>query len=121
MACWTSKCRLPPLFEGSAHGTIRLSTRGNEPELEVSQTISDVNLSELTPLVTRFNAVNGFLQAESSYTATGDTVGEMLDSLSGNSAFSITDNSVDIGVIKQVFTAIAAEARTGRPFSSGPM
>ncbi|MEC8331730.1 MAG: AsmA family protein, partial [Pseudomonadota bacterium] len=113
---------VPPasLFAGSAQGTIRLSTRGDEPELEVSQTISDVNLSELTPLVTRFNAVNGFLQAESSYAATGDTVGEMLDSLSGNSAFSITDNSVDIGVIKQVFTAIAALSPNGEAIQQWP-
>ncbi len=113
---------VPPvsLFEGSTQGTIRLSTRGSEPELEFSQTISDVNLSELTPLVTRFNAVNGFLQAESSYTAAGDTVGAMLDSLSGNSAFSITDNSVDIGVIKQVFTAIAALSPNGEAIQQWP-
>lgn len=113
---------VPPasLFGGSAQGTIRLSTRGGEPELEVSQTISDVDLSELTPLVTRFNAVNGFLQAESSYAATGDTVGEMLYSLSGNSAFSITDNSVDIGVIKQVFTAIAALSPNGEAIQQWP-
>ena len=113
---------VPPtsLFEGSAQGTIRLSTRGGELELEASQTISDVNLSELTPLVTRFNAVSGFLQAESSYTATGHTVGEMLDSLSGNSAFSITNNSVDIGVIKQMFTAIAALSPNGEAIQQWP-
>ena len=113
---------VPPvsLFEGSAQGTIRLSTRDGEPELKIGQTISNANLSELTPLVTRFNAVNGFLQVESSYTATGDTVGEMRDSLSGNSAFSITDNSVDIGVIKQVFTAIAALSPNGEAIQQWP-
>ncbi len=113
---------LPPvsMFEGSAQGTIRLSTRGGVPELEFTQTISDANLSELTPLVTRFSAVNGFLQAESSYTATGDTVEAMLDSLSGNSAFSITNSSVDIGVIKQVFTAIAALSPNGEAIQQWP-
>ena len=113
---------VPPvsLFEGSAQGTIRLSTRGGAPELEFTQTISNANLSELTPLVTRFSAVNGFLQAESSYTATGDTVEAMLDSLTGNSAFSITNNSVDIGVIKQVFTAIAALSPNGEAIQQWP-
>jgi len=113
---------VPPvsLFEGSAQGTIRLSTRGEAPELEFTQTISNVNLSELTPLVTRFSAVNGFLQAESSYTATGGTVEAILDSLSGNSAFSITNNSVDIGVIKQVFTAIAALSPNGEAIQQWP-
>ena len=113
---------VPPisLFEGSTQGTIRLSTRGGAPELEVTQTISKANLSELSPLVTRFSAVSGLLQAESSFTATGDTVEEMLDSLSGNSAFSITDNSVDIGVIKQVFTAIAALSPNGEAIQQWP-
>ena len=113
---------VPPisLFEGSTQGTVRLSTRGGAPELEVTQTISKANLSELSPLVTRFSAVSGLLQAESSFTATGDTVEEMLDSLSGNSAFSITDNSVDIGVIKQVFTAIAALSPNGEAIQQWP-
>ena len=113
---------VPPisLFEGSTQGTIRLSTRGGAPELEVTQTISKANLSELSPLVTRFSAVSGLLQAETSFTATGDTVEEMLDSLSGNSAFSITDNSVDIGVIKQVFTAIAALSPNGEAIQQWP-
>ena len=113
---------VPPvsLFEGSAQGTIRLNTRDGEPELKISQTISNANLSELTPLFTRFNAVNGFLHADSSYIATGDTVEAMLDSLSGNSAFSITDNSVDIGVIKQVFTAIAALSPNGEAIQQWP-
>ena len=44
----------------------------------------------------------------------------MLDSLSGNSAFSITDNSVDIGVIKQVFTAIAALSPNGEAIQQWP-
>ena len=113
---------VPPisLFEGSTQGTIRLSTRDGASELEVTQTISKANLSKLSPLVSRFNGVSGFLQAESSYTAVGDTIEEMLDSLSGNSAFSITDNSVDIGVIKQVFTAIAALSPNGEAIQQWP-
>ena len=113
---------VPPisLFEGSTQGTLRLSTRGGAPEVEVTQTISKVSLSQLSPLISRFNGVSGFLQAESSYTATGDTVEEMLDSLSGNSAFSVTDSSVDIGVIKQVFTAIAALSPNGEAIQQWP-
>ena len=113
---------VPPisLFEGSTQGTIRLSTRSGAPELEVTQIINKASLSKLSPLISRFNGVGGFLQAESSYTATGDTVEEMLDSLSGNSAFRITDSSVDIGVIKQVFTAIAALSPNGEAIQQWP-
>jgi len=96
------------LFEGSAQGAMRLSTRNGTSELEITQAINNVSLSELTPFIPRFYAVNGDLQAKSSFTAKGNTVAAVLDSLAGTSAFAITENSVDIGVIKQVFTAIAA-------------
>jgi hypothetical protein len=44
----------------------------------------------------------------------------MLDSLSGSTAFSVNENSVDIGVIKQVFTAIAALSPTGEAIQQWP-
>tara|TARA_B110000093_G_scaffold6973_1_gene6646 strand:- start:1133 stop:1681 length:549 start_codon:yes stop_codon:yes gene_type:complete len=37
----------------------------------------------------------------------------MMGSLNGSSSFAITENSVDIGVLKQVFTAISALSPTG--------
>tara|TARA_B100001057_G_scaffold4157_2_gene3719 strand:- start:249 stop:2261 length:2013 start_codon:yes stop_codon:yes gene_type:complete len=113
---------VPPiaLFEGSAQGAMRLSTRNGTPELEVTQAINNISLSELTPFIPRFNAINGDLQAESSYTANGNTLEAVLDSLAGTSAFAITENSVDIGVIKQLFTAIAALSPNGEAIQQWP-
>ena len=113
---------VPPvdLLEGSARGTLRLSTRNGAPELEVTHAINNVNLSKLTPVIPLLNAVSGDLQADSNYTATGNTLDTMLNSLTGSSVFAITDNSVDIGLIKQLFTAIAALSPNGEAIQQWP-
>jgi hypothetical protein len=44
----------------------------------------------------------------------------MMDSLNGSTTFAITENSVDIGVIKQVFTAISALSPSGGTIEQWP-
>lgn len=113
---------VPPVsvFEGSMQSTLRLNAQASTPSLEITALSSDLNLVNLAPSLSRFNTVTGFLQSESTYTASGSTASNLLASLSGNTAFSITENSVDIGVIKQVFTAIAALSPTGEAIQQWP-
>lgn len=108
------------IFEGNVQGTVRIDARGTVPELQVSAAAQDLNLSNLAPSVSRFSTVTGYLQSESTYTAQGLTTSALLDSVSGNTAFSVTENSVDIGVIKQVFTAIAALSPRGEAIQQWP-
>ncbi len=108
------------LFEGNVQGTLRIDARNATPQLQVSAAIQDLNLVELAPSVSRLSTVTGFLQAESNYTARGLTTSALMDSISGNTAFRVTENSVDIGVIKQVFTAIAALSPTGEAIQQWP-
>ncbi|MDA0688273.1 MAG: AsmA family protein [Proteobacteria bacterium] len=108
------------LFEGNVQGTLRIDARSTTPELQVGSAIQDLNLAELAPSVSRLSTVSGFLQAESNYTARGLTASALMDSVSGNTAFRVTENSVDIGVIKQVFTAIAALSPTGEAIQQWP-
>lgn len=113
---------IPPisLLDGSLRGTVRLNSRSSTPELETSLTANNLNLVDLAPSISRFNTLTGFLQMESNYTASGSTVESMLETVSGNTAFSVNENSVDIGVIKQVFTAIAALSPTGEAIQQWP-
>ena len=113
---------MPPLsaFEGNVQATVRLNTQQAQPTLELSATSADINLVNLAPSLSRFNTVTGFLNTESTYTAQGRTASDITDSLSGNTAFTIAENSVDIGVIKQVFTAIAALSPTGEAIQQWP-
>ena len=107
-------------FGGSAQATLRLNALADPPRFAATALASNLNLVELAPSVSRFNTVSGFLQSESSYTASGSTPSALLDSLRGNTAFAITENSVDIGLIKQVFTAIAALGPTNEAIQQWP-
>lgn len=113
---------IPPIsaFEGTLQSTMRLETQSQTPSLNVTFATNNINLVELAPSLSRFNTVTGFLQSDSSYDAQGTTVSELQESLTGSTAFNINENSVDIGVIKQVFTAIAALSPTGEAIQQWP-
>ena len=107
-------------FEGSVAGNIRVDGRNEEAVLSTQLAISQLNLANLAPSVSRLNSVTGNLDVEVDLTATGQTTNEMMDSLNGSAAFAVTENSVDIGVIKQVFTAISALSPTGGTIEQWP-
>lgn len=107
-------------FEGSVAGNIRVNGRNEEAVLSTQLVISQLNLANLAPSVSRLNAVTGNLDVEVDLTATGQTTNEMMDSLNGSTTFAITENSVDIGVIKQVFTAISALSPSGGTIEQWP-
>ena len=107
-------------FEGSVAGNIRVDGRSEEAVLSTQLVLSQLNLANLAPSVSRLNSVTGNLDVEVDLTATGQTTNEMMDSLNGSSTFAITENSVDIGVIKQVFTAISALSPTGGTIEQWP-
>ena len=107
-------------LEGSVAGSIRLDGRSEDAALSTQLFVSQLNLANLTPNVPRLNAVTGNLDVEVNLTATGRSTSEIMDSLNGSTIFAITDNNVDIGVIKQVFTAISALSPTGGTIEQWP-
>jgi AsmA protein len=107
-------------FEGSLAGNIQVDGRNEEAVLSTQLVISQLNLANLAPSVSRLNSVTGNLDVEVDLTATGQTTSQMMDSLNGSTTFAITENSVDIGVIKQVFTAISALSPSGGTIEQWP-
>ncbi|PCI75422.1 MAG: hypothetical protein COB20_12940 [SAR86 cluster bacterium] len=107
-------------FEGSVAGNLRVDGRSEVATFSTQLVISQLNLADLAPSVSRLNAVTGNLDVEVDLTATGKTTSEMMDSLNGSATFAITENSVDIGVIKQVFTAISALSPSGGTIEQWP-
>lgn len=107
-------------FEGTVEGNVRLDARSPEAALSSQVAVSQLNLADLTPGVSRLNAVTGKLDVEIDLTATGQTTADLTDSLNGSATFAITENSVDIGVIKQVFTAISALSPSGGAIEQWP-
>jgi len=107
-------------YGGVIQGAIRLDGRSTNALLSTQLSLNQLNITEFAPSISRFNSVTGQLNAEVDYTASGATTNALIDSLSGSTTFAITENSVDIGVIKQVFTAIAALSPTGEAIQQWP-
>ena len=107
-------------FEGSVAGNIRLDGRSEEAALSTQLVISQLNLANLTPSVPRLNAITGNLDLEVNLTALGRSASEVMNSLNGSTTFAITENNIDIGLIKQVFTAISALSPNGGSIEQWP-
>jgi AsmA protein len=107
-------------FDGSLQGSVRLDARSDEPALSTRFSTESLNLLQLAPSVSRFNTVTGNLNMEAEHSGRGSSVNALLDTLSGSTTFTVTDNSVDIGLIKQVFTAIAALSPDGSSIQQWP-
>lgn len=108
------------VFEGSLAGNVRLDGSSLEPQLSTQFSAYQLNLIDLAPAISRLNSVTGKLDSDIDLTASGQTVDAMMNSLNGSAAFAITENSVDIGVIKQVFTAISALSPSGGSIDQWP-
>ena len=109
-----------PGYGGTIQGAGRLDSRNPKAEIQIQFALNDINIAEIPAPIPRFNSINGSLDVEADYTFSGTTTGELIDSFSGSTAFAINENSVDIGVIKQVFTAIAALSPTGEAIQQWP-
>jgi len=108
------------LYDGTAQGLIRVDSRANDAAVETQLILNQLNIVEFAPAVSRLSTVTGQLDVEANYVATGITSNELLNNLSGSTTFAISDNTVDIGLIKQVFTAIAAFSPSGESIQQWP-
>ncbi len=107
-------------FGGQIQGNMRLDSRGEESELTTLLSLQQLNIVDLALTRADLNAITGRLDVEVDYTASGNTVNGLLESLNGSTVFAINENSVDIGVIKQVFTAITALSPDGDGIQQWP-
>jgi AsmA protein len=107
-------------FGGQIQGNIRLDGRSAESTLTTQLSLQQLNIVDLALTREDLNAITGRLDVEVDYTANGNTVNDLINTLSGSTVFAINENSVDIGVIKQVFTAITALSPTGDGIQQWP-
>jgi AsmA protein len=107
-------------FDGTIAGNIRVDGRSPEAPMTSSLIINQLNLVDLAPSISRFNSVTGKLNMTSQYTASAASTGSIANSLTGSTQFAISENSVDIGVIKQIFTTISALSPSGGSIQQWP-
>lgn len=108
------------IFQGTVQGNMRVDGRSNDADLTARFNVDKINIIDLAPSISQLNSITGKLDIEANFTASASSRNSLRDTLSGLSSFAITENSVDIGVIKQVFTAIAALSPTGEEIQQWP-
>jgi uncharacterized protein involved in outer membrane biogenesis len=108
------------VLNGSVEGNFRLNSVPVRSEVTLELFTEQIDVANLALPFLSPGAVTGRLNMESRYSGSGNTLGDWLDGFGGASSFAITDNAVDIGVIKQVFTAIAALSPTGEAIQQWP-
>ena len=107
-------------MEGTLLGNFRLDARGGVGDMSTQLAANQINIAAISPVISRLDSVTGRLTLQSQHTARGTTTTELINSLNGSSQFAITDNAVNIGVIKQVFTAISALSTSGESIQQLP-
>ncbi len=111
---------IPPVaFLG---GVFSANMRWNAANGELSGVTQGENLaiSEIAPLVTRLDVLSGRLHVDTAFNASGHSIRGLLNDLSGDASFSVTENLVNIGLIKQIFTSIAALSPSGEAIQQWP-
>jgi len=107
-------------MDGTLLGNFRLDARGGTGDMSTQFAANQINIGAISPLFSALDSVTGRLNLQSQHTARGTTTSELIDSLNGSSRFTITDNSVNISIIKQVFTAISALSTSGESIQQLP-
>jgi len=108
------------LYGGTAQGLLRIDTSRNDTQLLTQLSLDQLNITEFASSATDINPITGRLNVDASYDAIGTTTNELLGTLNGATSFMVSENSVDIGLIKQVFTEIAALSPSGDSIQQWP-
>lgn len=108
------------VYGGAIQGNVRLDANNEDASFSTQLSLNQLNIVDLAPSVSRLNSVTGKLDVEVDYQASGSTSSELMESLTGSTSFAISENSVDIGLLKQVFTAISALSPNGGSIERWP-
>lgn len=83
------------------------------PRLTSISSVRNVNVAQLSQALPFADFAEGRLNVESVHGMTGRTVNQLLESINGTTSFNLTDNRIDVGIVKQVFSSISVLSPTG--------
>lgn len=98
---------------GQLTSAITFDTRQNPPSLTSILSARNVDVAQLALAVPAVAFAQGQLNLESIHSLRGSTVKQLLGSITGSTSFSLNDNAIDIGIVKQVFSAISVLSPAG--------
>jgi AsmA protein len=110
------------LYQGQYNGNVILDARGDKLKLAIDESIKGVQAEPLLEEMTGEAKITGTASANAKLTATGATVDEIKQTLSGNGGFSFTEGVLKgINIAEAIRKAKAALSGQKLPESDAPM
>lgn len=107
-------------YGGTLDVLARLNARSSPAQLAVTSELIDVNASTMTADVPAMGFFNGVFDLNTTHLLTGNTLNTMLATITGSSQLRVSDSTVDITLLKQVFSAISVLSPSGEMASQWP-
>lgn len=102
-----------PFYAGQITSTVNFDTRPNPASITAISSVQNVDVARLAQALPLAEFAQGLLNIESVHSLNGRTVNQLIDSVSGTTSFSLNDNTIDIGIVKQLFSSISVLSPAG--------
>lgn len=100
-------------YDGELDATLTLNAAGSPAQLTLESGLSGISASALTADMPRLDFFTGRFNATTTHTMQGNTVNALIDSIDGASSLQVNDSSVDITLLKRVFSSISVLSPRG--------
>jgi len=111
---------IPPVAALGGNFSANLRWNAASGELTSEFRGEELAIAEIAPLITRLDVLTGRLRMDGAFTANGHSASSLLADLRGETTFTVTENLVNIGLIKQIFTSISALSPSGEAIQQWP-
>ncbi len=107
-------------YDGELDATINLDASASPAQLAVETGLNNISASALTADMPRLDFFTGRFNASTTHMMQGDTVNALFDSIDGASTLQVNDSSVNITMLKRVFSAISVLSPSGNIAAQWP-
>lgn len=100
-------------YGGELTADLTLDARQPDAQITLETTLSNVSATALTADMPRLGFFTGRFDLSSNHRLTGNTLNTLRDSVSGATQLQVSNSSVNIALLKRVFSAISVLSPTG--------
>ncbi len=107
-------------YGGDLDMTVRLNARNTLAQLAMTSELSNINATTLSADIPRLNFFTGRFDLNTTHVMSGNSVNALMNSITGSSRVKLSESSVNIAMLKQVFSAISVLSPSGDMASAWP-
>jgi AsmA protein len=112
--------RATGFYGGNLELALRLNSRNRPAQLAITSELNNVDTTSLGADIPLLNFLTGRFDLNTTHIMSGNSVNALLDSITGSSRILVSESSVNITILKQVFSAISVLSPSGDMTSAWP-